>query len=147
MKISKRKLLWLAPLGIAGLTAGVLAALNPGIEAQTSPDHPDPKMRTRFYSVDLQTVRAAVLEIIPQLQSYGAHWRLVAADSENKIAAEVPVLMFTDDLTVTLRESENGTRADVHSQTQVHGKSDFGENRRHILQLLLVLDEKLNARN
>jgi uncharacterized protein (DUF1499 family) len=32
---------------------------------------------------------------------------------------------------------------DVRSQTRVQGKSDFGENRRHVIQLLTALDEKL----
>ena len=145
MKNFNCRWLWLVPVGVAGLTVGVLAALNFGIEAETTLDNPDPKLRSRFYNVGMKTVQKSIREIIPQLRSYGVQWRLVSDNEENKIAAEVPVLMFTDDLTVTLSEEGNGTRVDVHSQTRVQGKSDLGENRRHILQLLAALDKKLTA--
>ncbi len=144
MKKQNRKWLWLAPFGVAGMAAGVLAVLHPGLHAETSPDNPDPQMRTRVYNADIELVRKNVLEIIPQLKCYGAQWRLAVGNAENKVSAEVPVLMFTDDLTVTLIDLENGTRVDVYSQTQFQGKSDLGENRRHILQLLAALDEKLS---
>lgn len=147
MKQQMRKWLLIAPLGAVGLAAGVLAALNPGLEAQTSPDNPDLEMRSRYYEDDVQTVRDAILETVPQLRSYGSHWRLASVQSDNKIAAEVPVLMFTDDLTVMLREAGNGTRVDVHSQTRFQGKSDLGENRRHVLQLLAALDEQFSVAN
>jgi uncharacterized protein (DUF1499 family) len=145
MKILDKKLLWLAPLGAVGLAAGVLAALHPGLEAQTSADNPDPKLRSRFYNADLDTVRELVLDTIPQLNSYGAHWRLAAEKSDGNIAAEVPVLMFVDDVVITLHQLENGVRVDVHSQSRFPGKSDLGENRRHVLQLLSALDKKLDA--
>jgi uncharacterized protein (DUF1499 family) len=53
----------------------------------------------------------------------------------------VPVTIFIDDLTVTLRTDGQSTLVDVRSQSRLAGKSDLGENRRHLFQLLRALDE------
>jgi len=132
----------LVPVAAIGAGVAVLAALNPSIEAQTSPDNADARLKTRRYQAALKDVRASTLEIIPGLRKYGANWRLSESQTENEVRAEVPVFMFTDDLMVTLKEDGDSTMVDVHSKTRFPGKSDLGENRRHILQLLAALDEK-----
>lgn len=142
MKLSTQKWLWLLPVGAAGVTVAVLAILNQSIEAQTSPENSDARLETRRYQASIEDVRRSTLEIIPQLKKYGAHWRVIASEPENLIVAEVPVLVFTDDLTVTLRDSDGATMLDIHSKTRFPGKSDLGENRRHVLQLLAALDAK-----
>jgi uncharacterized protein (DUF1499 family) len=50
--------------------------------------------------------------------------------------------MFTDDIVVTVNAEQGGVVLDVRSAARM-GKSDMGENRRHVLQLLAALDEKL----
>ena len=161
MKLSRLKWL-LLPFGAAGVTVAVLAALNPSMEAQTSPQNPNERLRTRHYLADIEELRRGTLEIIPYLRKYGAHWRIVNLQKglvlgpytppqplnkgvvglEKTIVAEVPVLMFTDQLEVMLRAEKGYTRVDVHSKSRFPGRSDLGENRRHVLQLLAALDGK-----
>jgi uncharacterized protein (DUF1499 family) len=61
----------------------------------------------------------------------------------DNIRCEVPVLFFTDDLTITIREQNEQTHVDVESRSRV-GRGDFGENRRHIIQVLHALDARMN---
>ena len=141
MNICKAKWLIL-PVAVVGAGVAVLAAMNPNIEARTSPENPDARLSTRRYKSSLENVRASTLETIPGLRKYGAHWQLSPTQVENQVRAEVPVLGFTDDLIVTLSEENGATRLDVFSKSRFPGRSDLGENRRHILQLLAALDEK-----
>jgi len=110
--------------------------------AETSEDGGNKLLKTRFYESDSDTVLKVVKDVIPRLSTYGSAWKIV--DSEDlKIKAEIPVVVFTDDLEVTIAEADDGkTRVDVRSQSRV-GKSDFGENARHVRKLLTALDEKL----
>ena len=150
-KTNSTKRIWLAAFGMAGLGIGVLAALNMTTSAQTSPDADDARLRTRRYRASLQEVVRTLEETVPALRSYGAAWRLTKTQLFDKSTAtptgtveiEVPVTIFVDDLTVTLRGGGEATLVDVCSQTRVRGKSDFGENRRHVIQLLTALDGKL----
>lgn len=142
MKFSNQKWLLLLPVGAAGVTIAVLAALNQSIEAQTSLENSDARLRTRRYQAGINDVKGSTLEIIPQLRKYGAHWRITDSETENKIVVEVPVLIFTDELVITLHAEKDFTRVDIHSKSRFPGGSDLGENRRHILQLLAVLDAK-----
>lgn len=131
----------LVPIALGGVALAILGALNPTNVTQTQPDHADARLRTRHYRCSLQTAREAVLATIPLLQSYGAAWRVVSSEG-NVVQAEVPVLIFTDDLVVTMNAKQGGVVLDVRSAARM-GKSDLGENRRHVLQLLAALDEKL----
>ncbi len=147
------------------VAAGVLSLIMPFSLtnfAETMPEHPDVSLRTRRYLAPnggVGRVAAVVNALIPTLTTYGRHWRLVApspsaglqaAHDENgdanprEIVAEVPVLFFTDDLRVKIKPGARNSEAlvDVRSASRV-GKSDLGENRRHILQLLSALDAKL----
>jgi uncharacterized protein (DUF1499 family) len=57
------------------------------------------------------------------------------------VRAEVPVLFYIDDLEVRVQPDPTGAywRVDATSRSRV-GKSDLGENRRHVVQLLNALD-------
>jgi uncharacterized protein (DUF1499 family) len=84
------------------------------------------------------------------LSTYGRPWRLVgttpAAEAGGgfTVRAEVPVLLYTDDLEVRVQPGEGNAHwlVNVRSQSRV-GKSDLGENRRHVVQLLRSLDQEL----
>jgi len=169
MKSSRRN--WLLLLPIGGIGAGIMALtiLNPSIEAQTSPNHKDARLKTRHYQASINDVRRVVEEIIPLQRKYGARWRIAHLQQgekavglfvkspkfinegtegvQQKIAAEVPVLFFTDYLVVTLRGEKGFTRVDIHSKSRFPGRSDLGENRRHVLQLLAALDAKFEQSN
>jgi uncharacterized protein (DUF1499 family) len=115
--------------------------------AQTSPDGGQKDLRTRFYTTDLDTAKKTVKEVIPTLTTYDGAWKIIDESDDGKITkikVEVPVLIFTDDLEVNIKKADNlhEVRIDMISKSRV-GKSDFGENARHIRQLLEALDAKL----
>lgn len=112
--------------------------------AETALDGGKKGLKTRIYKTDLATTRKTVQEIIPTLSTYGGKWKIAndKTQPENIITAEVPVIVFTDDLTVKLTEKEGEVQVDVVSKSRV-GKSDFGENARHVRKILGALDEKL----
>ena len=116
--------------------------------AETSPDGGKKNLKTRFYQADLETVAESVKTIIPTLSSWGSNWKLAGSEmNENsaEIKAEIPVVMFTDDLTVKIERNNRQVQVDVHSNSRV-GKSDFGENARHVNQILDALDKKFGNR-
>ncbi len=115
--------------------------------AETSPDGGKKDLKTRFYKTDIETVKNAVKEIIPTLSTYGSNWKIADEtdnESEFSIKAEVPVIVFTDDLEVKIQKADNlhEIQVDAVSKSRV-GQSDFGENARHVRQILNGLDEKL----
>ncbi len=116
--------------------------------AETSKDGGTKNLKTRVYEKDIAQVKNAVKEIIPTLSTYGGEWKIVeraagSGTAKEVISVEVPVVVFTDDLEVSLEETDAGkVRVDVRSQSRV-GKSDFGENARHVRKLLAALDQKL----
>src|SRR5436190_2009858 len=132
---SKSRRLLLVPLALAGAAFAVLGALNPTNFAATHADHSDARLRTRRYRCSVDEAREAVEAIIPALMTYGRRWRVVGS-APGEVRAEVPVTVFTDDLTVTLRATENGVVLDARSSARL-GRSDLGENRRHLVQLLM----------
>ena len=103
--------------------------------AATSEQAPWPELKPRRYQRSITEVSQAVPRAIEQLG-----WRLAGQH-----AAEVPVAggMFTDDLRVTLAEVDRQTVVSVHSSSRV-GRGDLGENRRHVLQFLIALEQQLN---
>ena len=140
----KKGYLWLLLGAIPAAGFAALAALNPTNVAETSES--SETLQTRHYKTDLQNFVAETEKIIPTLSTYGKSWRVVESTTENNsatIKAEVPVVFFTDDLEIkAIKETEkNEIIVNVHSASRV-GKSDLGENRRHILQILEALDEK-----
>jgi uncharacterized protein (DUF1499 family) len=95
----------------------------------------------------VKSVVKAVEELVPTLSTYGSSWELIDktdVGAVSKLKVEVPVIVFTDDLEVTVRSADNEheVRVDVRSQSRV-GKSDFGENARHVRKFLNALDSKM----
>ncbi|MGI8884651.1 MAG: DUF1499 domain-containing protein [Pyrinomonadaceae bacterium] len=125
----------------------ILGRFYPDNIAETAPDGGRKNLKTRIYQTDPATAVKTVKEIIPTLSSYGGNWKIVgeseSAEKGKIIKAEIQVVVFTDDLEVYLKETEKGVSIDAKSNSRV-GKSDLGENARHINQLLKALDEKLN---
>ncbi|MBD0260831.1 MAG: DUF1499 domain-containing protein [Cytophagales bacterium] len=142
-------LIWLL-LALAPLSAvGVLAVRNPGNRSQTRPDHPEPALRTRRYRCgDVAAFRQSIEAVVATRTTYGRSWRLAGTtptpDGGFAVRAEVPVLFYTDDLEVRVQPDPTGAYwlVDVTSRSRV-GKSDLGENRRHVVQLLNSLDAEM----
>ena len=126
--------------------------MKPTNSAATRPDHDNERLRTRPLRLPLAHVAAAIKVTVPTLRTYGRRWRLVemklvemkAEPTSVVLRAEVPVLVFTDDLVATLRAAPDGCRLDIASASRI-GQGDFGENRRHILQLLAALQAQLGS--
>jgi uncharacterized protein (DUF1499 family) len=115
--------------------------------AQTDLNSPDPQLHSRFYRASAKDVARTVQNAVPQLKTYGRRWKLGETTEQNEettIRCQVPVLVFTDDVVVSLQETSGRTRLDVRSQSRI-GKGDFGENKRHLLQLLRHLDAVLGT--
>lgn len=152
-RILKSPLFWLAVVILIGgwLT---LRMIYPTNIAETAPDHKETPLQTRRYPLkgDLKQMRQEVEKIIPQLSTsvWGGKWKSAAPkegdSAENKeiIRAEVPVVVFTDDLWVELKQEGNEVVVNARSNSRV-GKSDFGENRRHLLQILAEIDKRFGA--
>lgn len=121
--------------------------------AETSPAHIDSTLRTRYYSADIEDVRKTLNETIPTITTsiWGGNWKIVEkgaeeqTDKQKVIKAEIPVVFFTDDMKITLRANDGRTAVDVYSASRV-GKSDFGENRRHVIQIYEFLDAKFGSK-
>jgi uncharacterized protein (DUF1499 family) len=100
-----------------------------------------PDLLPRRYSASQQAVADAVAAAVDQLG-----WELVYRnDTSTSFEIEVPVAglgWFIDDLKVTLSDENGNTIVNAHSQSRV-GRGDLGENRRHVVQLFTVLDQKL----
>jgi len=148
-------------LKIIGIAAGAvavgvsaLAIANPGNSAETSADAKDENLRPRKYRTPLENFVAETEKIIPTLSTYGENWKLISGAGGNEakndsavISAEVPVVVFTDDLKIKAEsDTEEGfIIVNIRSASRV-GKNDLGENRRHITQILQALDEKFTEK-
>lgn len=140
------------PLIILGLLVAVYIIFRiivpPTNIAETSPTQSDPMLRTRYYSADINEVHKALTDGIPEMSTsiWGGQWKIVVKGLEDEsdklkvIKAEIPVVFFTDDMKITLRSSDGRTAVDVYSASRI-GKSDFGENRRHVSQVYEMLDK------
>lgn len=125
-------------IGVVGRT------YYPDNVAETAPGGGEKGLETRFYDADVETVRKGAKEVVGKLSTWGASWRLVdetEGGSVSSIKVEVPVVVFTDDLVVTIKDERGKSRVDVRSASRV-GKSDFGENARHVRKFLAALDER-----
>ncbi len=147
----KKMFLWFL-LALAPLSAvAVLAVRNPGNVAQTRPDHPEPALRTRRYPRrgDTAAFRQSVEAVLAARTTYGRSWRLAGTtptpDGGFTVRAQVPVLFYTDDLEVRFQPDPTNTHwlVNVTSRSRV-GKSDLGENRRHVVQLLEALEGRMS---
>lgn len=135
-------------LPIFGLLV-IARVFYPDNVAETSPDGGQKHLVTRYYRADPETAERAVRETIPTLSTWGGSWKLTDPGTRDAnqivLKAEVPVVFFTDDLTVTISYAGETARVNVRSASRV-GKSDFGENRRHVAKLLEALDKRLSSR-
>jgi uncharacterized protein (DUF1499 family) len=119
--------------------------------AETSADGGKKELKTRIYKTDPETATKTVEEVIPTLTTWGGNWNLINTnkmEDSAEIRVEVPVVAFTDDLEVRIKkvEIEGEVKVDVISKSRV-GKSDFGENARHVRKILDALDEKFGKAN
>lgn len=143
----KKKMVIFGGVALVGFFA--LARLSsPTNIAQTSSDDADARLHPRVYDAPPSRVAQEIRALVPQLKTYGRTWKINAVKTrgdENVLRVDVPVLIFTDDLKVTLSPQNGGasTRVEVHSASRV-GKGDFGENRRHIVQFLTALDARFS---
>jgi len=116
--------------------------------AKTAEDGGKKGLKTRVYKADSVTVAKAVKELVPTLSTYGGSWKIVDKSDGDEVKAfkiEVPVIIFTDDLEVKIAIKTDGeVKVNVRSASRV-GKSDFGENARHIRKFLSALDKKMKA--
>lgn len=140
----------LLKIGIAGgaVIAGIgitLAVLNPTNVAETG--EKSGELQTRRYKIHEKDFSDAVEDIkflLAGQTTYGRGWRVVDSKIENNTAvvkAEVPVVVFTDDLEVRLSFEPAVKEMIVNAQSSSRvGQSDLGENRRHIRQILDVMD-------
>lgn len=132
-------------VGALAIGAAALSIANPNSFAETSADAHE-NLRTRIYKTDLREFVENTEQIIPSLSTYGKNWKIVstnASENSTSIKAEVPVLIFIDDLEIkaVYNQSTNETTVNIRSAARL-GSSDLGENRRHVLQILKVLDER-----
>lgn len=123
--------------------------------AETAAEHAEASLRTRLYAADIEVVQREVECLILTLRTYGRRWRLVSSAQrddttslgERVINVEVPVFIFTDDLRIRLKHQSKDkgvVMVNVRSASRV-GKSDLGENKRHIIQLLRAMDAKFSS--
>lgn len=133
---------------VAGAGVFMLSIFNLTNVAETSLDHQDVLLRTRHYQIkdDLKSMRRIVEQTVLTLRTWGGKWKLATAKNGDSvldkeiIRATVPVVFFTDDLWIELKQEGNKVIVNAHSNSRI-GKSDLGENRRHLLQILTALDK------
>ncbi len=133
-------------------TAVTLFVRNLQRYAETTINSDDKDLLTRRYNTakDISVIVEDIKNLLSKQTTYGRDWRVVDSKIENNsavIKAEVPVVIFTDDLKISLtfeplEDSDSGKNEivlNIYSASRV-GNSDFGENRRHIKQILRGLD-------
>ncbi len=138
-------------LKIIGIAAGVVAAiivglviLNPNNIAETSVDAKEEALRPRKYKTDLPNFIGETEKIIANQTTYLKSWKLISsstAGTNASIKTEVPVVIFIDVLEIKAEVQNGVVLVNIRSNSRV-GKSDLGENRRHVLQILEALDKK-----
>jgi uncharacterized protein (DUF1499 family) len=110
--------------------------------AQTRPDAPDPRLRSRAYSLPFNRVWRAASEVAAALP----RWSVVERDPiRGRIRAEVRSRLFgrVDDVEIAISLDPLGrTRVDLVSASRT-GRADFGANARRIARFLRLLDRRL----
>ena len=139
-KPKKSRFWWLAAPIFALLLVAKFSNSNPPTNAAKTGDAGD--LQAPIYDSSPETVRVAAIAALETLKTYGRNWKVV--EEGEILRVEVPVLVFTDDLSVQFWENAGKTRVEVESRSRV-GRGDFGENRRHIRQFLKALDAQIKA--
>ncbi len=110
---------------------------------ETSPDHSDYSLRTRFFPFEQVEMADAVdlaIDAIP-------NWRITSRDTTSiKAERSTGVFGFVDDITITTVAHKAGSSIDVVSASRV-GKGDLGQNKRNVIELfgaigVELMDEK-----
>lgn len=121
--------------------------------SNTATTEGDALVGTRHLALSLAEARRLIEEIISAQRTYARQWRHKrtrevqdndAQPTGFEVIIEIPVVIFTDDLVITVRSdktNENVT-VDARSASRI-GRHDFGENRRHLIQFLHALDRKI----
>ncbi len=109
---------------------------------ETRPDHGDPQLRGRRYSVPFQAVWQAGLAeahgILDEVESDALEGRITGE-------ARTRIFRFVDDVEIHVAlDGEGWTRVDLTSASRV-GQGDLGTNRRRIIRFLRRLDRRLEA--
>lgn len=112
--------------------------------AETEPNAADPRLRTRFYPLSLETVWGAVVRLVDAQEGWTV--RDVRPDSGLiEVEARTRLLRFTDDVTVRVRQGSGRRIAvDLTSRSRL-GKADLGTNARRIGRFLDALDAELSV--
>jgi uncharacterized protein (DUF1499 family) len=109
--------------------------------AETSPDHSEPGLRDRRYPVPAMEIVTALRALAGELP----RWRFTGYDAGSgtaRLEHDTPIITFTDDITLHLRESGGETTLSGRSASRV-GSYDFGMNKRNLRRLLAALDKRL----
>lgn len=149
---SKGRWKWLLVIVVPVVALGVIGKMTntnpPTNAAKTTPDE-TPALRTRVYSQDVEAITNAARTIATGQKTWFRSWHIppqseaTSGTPHRDFRIEVPVLFFTDDLTVHIDTDDKGqTVVNVTSKSRV-GQGDFGENRRHVAQFLRALDKEI----
>lgn len=112
--------------------------------AETQPNAPDPRLRTRLYPLSLETVWGAVVRLVDAQEGWTV--RDVRPDAGLiEVEARTRLLRFTDDVTLRVRPGSGRRIAvDLTSRSRL-GKADLGTNARRIRRFLAALDAELTV--
>jgi uncharacterized protein (DUF1499 family) len=106
--------------------------------ADTTENISDLDLVPRRYALPAASLTAGIERTLARLG-----WRIEERDADSyHVAVPVRSTPFTDDLRLLISEEDGQTVINARSQARV-GRSDFGVNRRHIVQFFAVLDEEL----
>ena len=146
------KIFTIAAILIIGMIVLILFVLNLQTSAETSVNSGDNSLLTRRYQTakDIVAIAKDMELLLAGQTTYFRNWKVVESKIENNsavIKTEVPVVIFTDDLEVRLNlepskdfgSAGNEIIVNARSASRM-GDSDFGENRRHIKQILKEID-------
>ena len=106
--------------------------------AETAPNHADERLRDRRYSRRVDEIAA----LLRQLATGMTRWRFTGYDPATGIVTlehDTPIITFTDDITLRLREEKGETIVSGRSASRV-GSYDFGMNARNLRSILGALD-------
>jgi uncharacterized protein (DUF1499 family) len=115
-----------------------MAGFPPRLRNWAETDEPnDPPLASVVLPLVLAAAVARVEEAIRSLP----RWQVVHSDAQAGTVIAIRrtrLFRFTDDITVRLEPAEGMTRVGARSQSRV-GLTDFGQNRRNLLELLDTL--------
>ena len=111
--------------------------------ATTSAEASDPWMRSSVLSASIGEVREAIIRFTAREGSWKLRDDTIIAETGGSLALvrTSKLFRFADDIDVSLRPVNTGTRVDVTSASRV-GKGDLGQNPRNIRQLMQALREE-----